>query len=154
MTGKLLVAIDGSEQSHTVLEYSAKLVKAMKLDVLVLNVIDTGLIGAHHWIAIKDKLEEELEVESKKIVTSGKEYMRSQGINVEATIRRGHPYEEIILAADAHEDIEAVVMGAYGKGFFERKVVGSKTEKVLREISKLSIPLIIVPIAGSRKLIK
>jgi nucleotide-binding universal stress UspA family protein len=128
-----------------VLEYSAKLAKTQGLDAIVLNVINTDLISAHHWAAIKDKLEEELENEAREAVEAGKEYMEARGIKVEGIVRSGTPHEEIVAAAASREDIEAVVMGAYGKKFLERQIVGSQTENVLREISKLCIPLIIVP---------
>jgi nucleotide-binding universal stress UspA family protein len=145
MTGKILVAIDSSKMAEWVLEYSAKLAEAQGLGVIVLNVMNTDLITDYQWVAIKDKLEEELEGEARKAVKAGKEYIESRGIEVEGIVRRGTPHEEIVAAAASRKDVEAVIMGAYGKKFLERQIVGSQTENVLRGISKLCIPLIIVP---------
>lgn len=145
MIKKILVPVDGSEPSDNALEYAIKLAKLYKDEILVLNVIRTGLITTHHWVSIREKLKEELEEEAKEIVEGSINKAKRLGVKTEGVIRHGFPDREIIALAKKREDIELVVMGAYGKSFVERRLVGSQTEKVLREIYKISVPLIVIP---------
>ncbi|MEE8401473.1 MAG: universal stress protein [Candidatus Hydrothermarchaeaceae archaeon] len=142
---KILVPTDGSRPSDNALEYAAKLAKMYKTELLALNVVRTGLITTHHWVSIKEKLEEELEKEAKEIVGRSVGRAESLGVTIEGIVRHGFPDEEIIALVKERDDIDIIVMGAYGKDFVERRLVGSQTEKVLRGITELDVPLLVVP---------
>jgi nucleotide-binding universal stress UspA family protein len=63
------------------------------------------------------------------------------GVNVETLIERGSPVRHILERAAALP-ADLVVMGTHGRSGFERLVLGSVTEKVLR---KAPCPVMVVP---------
>lgn len=145
MVMKILVPTDGSEASDNALEYAAKLAKLYKCELLVLNVVRTDIITTYRGVSVKEKLIEELGEEAKQILGRSTNTAKSLGVNAEGIVRQGLPDKEIIALAKERDDIILVVMGAYGKNFIERQVVGSQTERVLRGITKLDVPLVVVP---------
>ena len=63
------------------------------------------------------------------------------GVSVETLVESGYPVQHI-LARAAALPADLVVMGTHGRGGFERLVLGSVTEKVLR---KAPCPVMAVP---------
>jgi nucleotide-binding universal stress UspA family protein len=63
------------------------------------------------------------------------------GIVVDALIREGHPASEILSLASAM-NADLLVMGTHGRSGFERLLLGSVTERVLR---KARCPVLTVP---------
>ena len=63
------------------------------------------------------------------------------GIDVELLVREGNPAAEILSQADALP-ADLLVLGSHGRSGFERLMLGSVTEKVLR---KAKSPVLIVP---------
>jgi nucleotide-binding universal stress UspA family protein len=61
--------------------------------------------------------------------------------DVDAVVVTGDPKQEI-LAASAASETDCIVMGTHGRGGFERFVIGSVTEHVLR---KARVPVLAVP---------
>ncbi|MEE8403053.1 MAG: universal stress protein [Candidatus Hydrothermarchaeaceae archaeon] len=145
MVLKILVPTDGSEPSDNAVEYAVKLAKLYEGELLILNVVSTSIPTAYHGVSIKEELIEEMEEEGKRIVGRSVNNAKSQDVNAEGLVRHGLPDKEIIALAKERDDIELVVMGAYGKNFIERQLVGSKTERVLRGITELDVPLVIIP---------
>jgi nucleotide-binding universal stress UspA family protein len=148
MVSKILVAIDGSEASDTALEYATELAKMYGREILILNVIRTDVITTYRQMnreAVREKVMEEREDRSKRVLGKSVNHAKKLGVNAEGIVRRGLPDEEIVNLAKERDDIVLVVMGAYGKNFLERQIVGSKTEGVLREITELDMPLVVVP---------
>ena len=63
------------------------------------------------------------------------------GITIEAVVREGNTAGEILEQADSMK-ADLLVIGTHGRSGFERLVLGSVAEKVLR---KASCPVLIVP---------
>ncbi len=145
MVKKILVPTDGSKPSDNALEYAAELAKLYKGELLILNVVGTGMATTYHGVSIKEKLEEELKQEANRIVGRGVNNAKREDINAEGIVRQGLPDKEIITLAKERDDIDLIVMGAYGKNFIERQLVGSQTERVLSGITKLEMPIVVVP---------
>ncbi len=145
MTDKILVPTDGSPASDNALTYAVKLAKMYDSELIVLNVINFSIATVFHGVSIKQKLKEELEERAKRIVGRSVNNARSMGVNAEGEVRQGSPDKEIIALTKERSDILLIVMGAYGKNFLERQLVGSKTEGVLRRLPGLKVPLVVVP---------
>ena len=148
MVERILVATDGSNASDMALEYAVEMAKMYDGEILLLNVIRPDVITTYRQMdreAVRKKVMEEREDTSKRIL--GKSVSRAEklGVNAESVTRRGAPDEEIVNFAKARDDIVMMVMGAFGKNFLERQIVGSKTEGVLRAITELDMPLVVVP---------
>jgi nucleotide-binding universal stress UspA family protein len=72
---------------------------------------------------------------------------RAAGVVVQTVLRDGRPAEEIVAAATAMA-AGLVVMGTHGRGGFERWVLGSVAEKVLRQAP---CPVMTIPPASAER---
>jgi nucleotide-binding universal stress UspA family protein len=148
MVAKILVATDGSMASDTAIDYAGELAMLYGGELIILNVIRTDVITTYRQIDreyARERVMQEREEASKMALGRGTNRAKRADVEAEGVVRRGQPDEEIVNFAKEQEDVELIVMGAFGKNFIERQIVGSKTEGVLREITKLDIPLVVVP---------
>lgn len=147
---KILVATDGSEPAKDAVLYAAKLAEKLGFSLLVLHVVTSKHHGASHWLSIKKALEREMMVKGDIVLTEAVEMLKDRALRVEVQSRFGSPPKEIIRCAIEDAGVALVVLGAEGKDFTTRRLLGSVTEKVAREVSrKLPCPLLITP---SRKM--
>jgi nucleotide-binding universal stress UspA family protein len=144
MVEKILVPIDGSEASDNALEYAAKLAKMYEAELLVMRVLRIGPTS-YHGVSIKEKLEKELTEEAEHLMGKRINKAEKMGVKAEGIVKQGLVDTEIVNVANDRDDVILVVMGAYGKNFLERRIVGSKTEGVLRKMPELDVPLLVVP---------
>jgi len=142
---KILVAIDGSEFSRNAVRFASCLAMKIKAEVIALRVID--LPRYSHWMAVSNKVREEMTDNSKKIIEETVAIGRDEfGIAITGSIREGSPAEEIIKAVNEDETIAMLVLGASGKGHAARKIVGSTTEGLIHEVNRaLHCAVIVVP---------
>jgi len=150
MFKKILYPTDFSDSARAALAYVKKLHEAGATQVVLLHVYDSRLIDLH-W---------EIEAEyGKKSVMQAKEdvvkklldasYKRLQGLEAElkdagfATeliVVEGIPYREITQTA-LKKDVSLIVMGSHGEHGVVERIIGSTTERVLREAS---VPVLVV----------
>jgi nucleotide-binding universal stress UspA family protein len=143
---KILVATDGSEPAKEAVLYAGKLAEKFGFSLVVLHVITSTHHGASHWLSIKRSLERELREKGDSVLTEAMEILEGRALKVELQSRFGSPHEEIIKSAREDAKVALVVVGAEGKGFATRRLLGSVTERVAREVSrKLPCPLLITP---------
>lgn len=148
MVSKILFATDGSEASDTALGYATELAKLYDRELLILNVIRTDVIVTYRQIdrdSARRKAMEEREENSRRVLGKSLNKAKKMDVSAEGIAKRGMPDDEIVNFARERDDVDLVVMGAFGKNFFERQIVGSKTEGVLRKIIELDMPLVVVP---------
>jgi nucleotide-binding universal stress UspA family protein len=148
MVSKILVATDGSKASDTALEYAIELTKFYGSELILLNVTRTDVITTYRHMDrdfAREKIMQEREEYGKRVLGKATGRAKRAGVAAEAVVRQGLPDEEIVNLAKGRDDISLLMMGAFGKNFLERQIVGSKTEGVLRKLTELDIPLIIVP---------
>jgi nucleotide-binding universal stress UspA family protein len=53
-----------------------------------------------------------------------------KGIKVQAYLRVGYPFDEIVLMAN-HFHVDLIIIGSHGRGGFARLLVGSTAERVV-----------------------
>ncbi len=137
MFRKILVPVDNSEESRTILRWAVGLAKATKSDLTLLSVIDTEdfriVEAAAHGeenptapsgiiTEITSKLEAQLETEAADI--------RATGVNVDVCVASGNPAEVIVTeAADRGTDL--IAMSTRRESVLARGVLGSVTDRVL-----------------------
>ena len=142
---RILVAIDGSEFSRNAVRFASCLAMKIKAEVIALRVID--LPRYSHWMAISNKVREEMIENSRKVIEETVAIGRDEfGIAITGFVREGSPVEEIIKAVNEDETIAMVLLGASGKGHATRKLVGSTTEGLIHEVNRaLHCAVIVVP---------
>ncbi len=130
---RILFPTDFSEGSSHALPYAVDLAKHYNARLYILHIIyDIAKATESHIPHISaDELYKELNTwATNEIDTCCIEETRGL-LNVEKTVLKGIPYEEIIKFA-ANEKIDIIVMGTYGRVGLERFIFGSTAERVVR----------------------
>lgn len=127
MIKKILVAYDGSHESHSAFLFGLDLAKKFDADLEILSVVRV--------------LEPPEDVETRDNLERGKEHfenyfksLRAQanemGISIKTHVALGHPAEQIIRWAERnHANI--IVMGHQTKNTFGKWLLGSTPDKVV-----------------------
>jgi nucleotide-binding universal stress UspA family protein len=137
----ILIATDGSESSRFAADAGIELALLSGARIQAVYVIDIYAYSS----APKDlKWEESMHAQFRELGSDAVSYVENMakdaGVNVETRILEGHPAEEILNFAEKH-DSDLIVLGSLGKTATERFLIGSISEKVVRN-SK--VPVLIV----------
>lgn len=130
---KILVAVDGSENSKRALIEAKEYGEVFGGDVTILSVVKPMVPG--HYSYLKPPTPEDnkvLENASKFLLKESLQVFddfKGDGI-VEAKLRRGNPADEILREAE-EEEYDLIIMGSRGLGVFSRSFLGSVSNKVL-----------------------
>jgi nucleotide-binding universal stress UspA family protein len=137
---KILIATDGSSYSARAIEYSIEIARMSGSKIFALYVVDTGAFANIPMDMAFGNIYEMLKDEGNKAIRYVEEKGIEEGIEVECFIRDGHPAQEIVKFS---EEILAdlIIMGTLGKSGFDRFLLGSVAEKVLRNAK---IPVMII----------
>ena len=137
MFSKILVCSDGSDKALEAAAVAAEMAQKFGSQVILLNVYDPSVIPAA-TIGIPGGLLETTVSEScyAEEIQSGAEKSTAevfQKAGVRYTTHRelGHPVDRIISTA-SDEKVDLIVIGSRGLGGFERLLLGSVSEGVLR----------------------
>lgn len=130
---RILVPLDGTERSASVLPLVARLAKLHQAEVLLLRVEWEGL----NRPLLAAALAPEKVVES---IRPFRDRLAEQGIAVRAMAAQGDSASQILDVADA-EDVDLIAMVSHGRTGLARALEGSVSEKVLRHCRR---PLLVV----------
>jgi nucleotide-binding universal stress UspA family protein len=142
---RILVAIDGSEFSKNAVRFASCLATKIEAEVVALRVIEVPRYS--HWKAIGGKLKEEMTETSKEMIEEAAQIAQSEfDMAITGFIREGSPVEEIVKMVKEDERITMVVLGASGKSHAARRLMGSTTVALIREVSRsLNCAVVVVP---------
>lgn len=152
MYRKILLPTDGSKYSRKVVKHALHLAERGKSEIIILHVLeDINTQAAALPISTlptpMEHLSEELEDQGKAIIADMERQIQEEcpggcaNTTISSRIRLGKPYLEI-LKLQEEEGVDLVVMGASGKHGLDRLILGSVTERVVKE-SKT--PVLIIP---------
>jgi len=134
---KILVAIDGSPMSDKAAEEAVRLAAGnpsqFKSKVYAMLVLPSAPRTTFtDFVPPKPVTEtEEWEELRSKIFYVVEKNANDVGVPLEAKVAYGDPVDELLDFA-AREEIDVIVIGSTGKGFLKRKVLGSVSDKVVR----------------------
>ncbi len=102
-------------------------------------------VEAHlpHAAALVGEVEEELAVEDetcRRWLSAAESYAAEHGVTLATEVRRGHPAQELLRAAEAHE-AELLILGHSGHSAIWGRFLGSTAEKLCRH-ARCSVLLI------------
>ena len=124
----ILVAYDGSPQAQRATELAFSLAEAMQSKLLIFAVIRPPEPAARAELnAILDDAREHYEQDFAKL----REQARRRGLDLATEIEVGHPAEHIVHRAE-HAETALIIMGRRGVSSFQRWMLGSISERVLR----------------------
>ena len=137
---KILIATDGSEKGRKSINYGIELARLSDAKVYVAYVVDTASFESIPMDGGWEMMYELLEKEGREITSTVSDLVKGSNVDVESHVLEGHPSHEIIEFAE-NNDIDLIVLGTQGKSGFDRFLLGSVAEKVLRN-SK--VPVMVV----------
>src|SRR3990170_6375794 len=141
---RILCPVDLSEPSRHALEHAAALARRYKAQLTVLHVYNappppvamSGLPGA---VPLLPRIEpDEVVPQVRQFCASAR---RPADVPLEILVLEGYPARTITQQAQTIK-ADLLVMGTHGRGGFDRLVLGSVTEKVVRSTD---VPVLTVP---------
>ena len=138
----ILLPTDGSEAATAALDCGLELAEQFDATVHLLSVADSDLASALDTVSddavdSSNHLLEQAETYLDTLATDA----RDRDLEVVITAVEGTPSEKIVEYA-ASEDVDLIAMGTTGRGGFERVLLGSVTDDVIRTATK---PVMILP---------
>jgi len=125
---RIMVGFDGSTQSEKAAETALKLARAMDSHLLLFAVARPPEPATMVELdAMLDDAREHFEAQFQKIRKRAEEL----DVELETDIVVGHPVEQIVHRAEA-DRVNLIILGRRGVSRFERIIIGSTSEKVLR----------------------
>jgi nucleotide-binding universal stress UspA family protein len=124
----ILIGFDGSSQSEKATEIGLSLAHSLDSKVLLFAVARPPEPATMVELsAMLDDAREHFEEKFKKVERRAKDLE----VELETDIAVGHPVEQIVHRAEA-DRVDLIVLGRRGMSRFEKMIVGSTSEKVLR----------------------
>ncbi|MEW5953449.1 MAG: universal stress protein [Bacillota bacterium] len=139
---KILVAIDGSENSLRAAEYAAKLKESHPgNDITLFTVACYGepMAMSESFVTYEDFTKACL-ISNKAKVDRAKEIFDSKGLAVNTDVIAGDPADVILEYANKN-GFDKIIMGSRGLGSFKGMLLGSVSHKVLN-LAKVPVTII------------
>lgn len=133
----ILVPTDGSAVAGTALERGLQLAELDDATVHVLSVVDTTTNPMRFGVAEVAELDQTTEELVDEIVDA----YGDRDVEIRGAIRRGRPASTILAYAEENA-IDLIVVGRTGRGGVGEALLGSTTDRLVRQAS---IPVIVVP---------
>lgn len=126
-----MVAVDGSHEAELAFEKGVNVALRNNSRLTIAHVIDTRALQS---VSTFDaEVYEELQEDAKKLMDQYAEKAKEAGVtNVVTVVEMGNP--KTLLATDIPEEqkVDLIMVGATGLNAFERLLVGSSSEYILR----------------------
>jgi nucleotide-binding universal stress UspA family protein len=125
---KIMVGYDGSQQADKAAEVAFSFARSVDCKVLVFAVARPPEPATRVEVeAMLEDAEEHFEASFKKLRQRAAEL----DVGLETAIAVGHPIEQIVHRAEM-DNVDLIILGRRGMSRFEKMLVGSTSEKVLR----------------------
>ena len=140
MFSKLLVPVDGSENSLRALEAAIFLSKKLDAQITALHVMEKAPTVYIHPQKELEELLKNYRKESERILEKCQQIGKNNRIELNMAVSEGDVASKIIQYVDKGR-FDLVVMGHRGSGKFKEMVLGSVSEKVLHR-TKCSVLIV------------
>jgi len=138
---KILIATDGSENAEKAADFGIQIAGLSGAKVYAAYVIDTTPYYSIPLDQVWSKeVYEQVEKTGHEITAGVEKTAKAAGLEAESIILKGDPAEKIVNFAE-EQNVDMIIVGSLGKGKFERLVIGSVSEKVVRHAK---IPVLVV----------
>ncbi len=127
---KILVAIDGSEQSNKTIGEAAKLAEKFKAELTTLYVIEENPQIGYDIFAAYKTAETQLKDAANKILEKAAKTISEKGVKVKTRLEKGHA-SDIICDIAEKEKFDLVVIGSRGLSGLGGMLLGSVSNAVV-----------------------
>ena len=135
MFSKLLVPVDGSENSLRALDAAIFLSKKIEAHITALHVMEKAPTVYIHSQKELERLLEGFRKESEKILENCKEIAKKNATEIQTVLMEGDAASKIIQYSEKGS-FDTIIMGHRGSGRFKEMVLGSVTQKVLHQVKR------------------
>jgi nucleotide-binding universal stress UspA family protein len=146
----IVVAVDGSPQAWEAMQTALYLARLIGRPLEVVTVIQLRKAG--YFAFIDRHLKEDAEAYAHKVLSEAAARGKKAGVEVRTHVLESEKdvSEAIITYLEASGPVKFLVLGSHGHGFVGRHLIGSTTERVIREVTHraLPVPVLVVPVAG------
>lgn len=126
----ILVPTDGGNPAQAAVAHALELARTYDATLHALYVVDRGAYASRPgWTW--DELQQVLEQTGEAVLEGISSRADTDGVSVETAIHDGIPHRTISEYCDK-QNIDIVVMGTHGRSGLSRQLIGSVTERVLR----------------------
>jgi nucleotide-binding universal stress UspA family protein len=143
----IAVAVDGSAPAWEAMRRALNMARLLELPLDVLYVVQLRKAG--YFAFIDRHLKEDQEGYAKKVLEEAMQLGQKAGVEVHTHVLESEKdiSEAIIAFVEEARGIKFLVLGSHGHGFVGRHILGSTTERVIREVAHraLPVPVLIVP---------
>jgi nucleotide-binding universal stress UspA family protein len=143
----IAVAVDGSAASWEAMQRALNMARLLELPLDVLHVVQLRKAG--YFAFIDRHLKEDQEAYAANVLQEAVQQGEKNGVEVRTHLLEGEqdPSIAIIDFLDRARGVKFLVLGTHGHGFMGRHLLGSTTERVIREVARraLPVPVLIVP---------
>ena len=138
---KLLVPLDGSDLSASVLPFAGDLAKRLEASVVLFHAVYEPVMNYPGAEAVFDTpVLEGMEAGAREFLASAGNGLTEQGVKAEVVAAIGNATDAIVWAAE-REGADLIVMSTHGRSGIGRIVLGSVADGVVR---RTSLPVILV----------
>ena len=134
MFTKILVPVDGSDNSYRALDAALILSEKLGSNITVLHVMEQVPITHIESQKLLSELLENYKKENQDILSKCTEIARKKGITINTILLQGNP-ASIILDFSKKEKYDIVIMGSRGVGKFKELILGSVSSKIVHHSS-------------------
>ena len=143
----IAVAVDGSAPAWEAMRRALNMARLLELPLDVLYVVQLQKAG--YFAFIDRHLKEDQEEYAKKVLAESVQRGQKAGVEIHTHMLESEKdiSEAIIAFVEKSRGIKFLVLGSYGHGFVGRHILGSTTERVIREVAHrgLPVPVLVVP---------
>ena len=141
MLSKILVPVDGSENSFRALEHAIFLSRKIEgTQTTVTHIIEGPPSVYIYSPKVMEKVRADYKSESTKILERCKDMANKSGINIHTVLIEGDPASKIIRYSEM-EKFDIIIIGSRGTGHFKEMILGSISNKVLHH-AKCSVMVV------------
>lgn len=132
MYKKIVLAVDGSEVGKNAAKHAVALAKSTGGKLIAVHVIPPFSVTEIESFK-PDTIMKGLREEGEKILSDVKEIASKDGVQVDARIEDGIPYDRICEVAE-ESNADLIVMGSHGRTGIGKVFIGSVAERVIGKI--------------------
>lgn len=140
MFSKILVPVDGSDNSYRALDAALVLSEKLPSKVTAVHVMEDAPVLHIQSEKLLRELLEAFRKEQELILAKCSEIASKKGLTIDTILLRGNP-GSIILNFSETENYDTIIMGSRGMGKFKELILGSVSSKVMHH-SRCSVMLI------------
>ena len=129
MFTKILVPVDGSDNSYKALEAALVLSEKLGSNISVVNVMEQVPITHIESEKLLNELLEAYKKENQEILSKCSDIAHQKG-TIKTVLLQGNP-APVILDYSKKENFDLVIMGSRGMGKFKELILGSVSSKIV-----------------------